>query len=221
MNHKQARTPYLADLYERYLDDQNADGFVVKVAHRYTVGTLQRLLAGHPRREVRRAAALALGFLADYQSNHALGCALLDDDRTVRMIAENGIRMVWTRTGTEEERQKLGLVARLNAAQHYKEAIRRATELIEKAPCLAEAWHQRAVAYFHLQQYAEAVRDCHEALEINPYHFPAATNMGQAYLELGNQVSALESFRRALRLNQDLEAVRAQVVRLTRMVEDR
>ena len=221
MSHKQTRTPYLAGLYERYLDDQNADAFVVKAAHRYSVGTLQRLLAGHPRREVRRAAALALGFLADYESNHALGRALLDDDRTVRMIAENGIRMIWTRTGTEEQRQKLGLISRLNAAQHYKEAIRRATELIEKAPYFAEAWHQRAVAHFHLQQFAEAIRDCHEALEINPYHFPAATNMGQAYLELGNQVSALESFRRALRLNQDLEAVRAQVVRLTRMVEDR
>jgi cytochrome c-type biogenesis protein CcmH/NrfG len=44
--------------------------------------------------------------------------------------------------------------------------------------------------------------------------------MGQAYLELGNKLSALESFRRALRLNPDLEAVRAQVIRLKRLVED-
>jgi hypothetical protein len=44
--------------------------------------------------------------------------------------------------------------------------------------------------------------------------------MGQAYLQLENPVSALECFRRALRLNPGLEGVRAQVVRLTRMVED-
>jgi cytochrome c-type biogenesis protein CcmH/NrfG len=44
--------------------------------------------------------------------------------------------------------------------------------------------------------------------------------MGQAYLQLENPVSALECFRRALRLNPDLERVRVQVVRLTRMVED-
>jgi cytochrome c-type biogenesis protein CcmH/NrfG len=44
--------------------------------------------------------------------------------------------------------------------------------------------------------------------------------MGQAYLQLENAASALECFRRALRLNPDLEGVRAQVVRLTRLVED-
>ena len=41
-----------------------------------------------------------------------------------------------------------------------------------------------------------------------------------AYLELQNPVSALECFRRALRLNPDLEGVRVQVTRLTRIVED-
>ena len=43
--------------------------------------------------------------------------------------------------------------------------------------------------------------------------------MGRAYLELSNPVSALECFRRALRLNPNLEGVRAQVVRLARLVE--
>ena len=53
------------------------------------------------------------------------------------------------------------------------------------------------------------------------YHFDAANRMGQAYLELGNQVSALECFRRALRLNPNLEGVRVQIDRLSRMIEGR
>jgi len=213
------KPPFLLVLYRQYLDHQDSAVFTRKISTLYTSGTLQRLVhdAG---REVRRAAAMALGFVGDYDANHTLGHALLDDDRTVRMIAENSIRTIWTRAGNEAERQQLDVIIRLNAAQLHKDAVARATKLIERAPWFAEAWHQRAVAHVALGRLVESIRDCHQALEINPYHFVAATSMGQAYLELKNPISALECFRRALRLNPDLEGVRAQVVRLTRMVEE-
>jgi tetratricopeptide (TPR) repeat protein len=218
MGDTKKRTPLLLVFYEQYLDKQDSADFIGKVSHCYSAGGLERL-AVHGHRAVRRAAVLALGVIGDYEANHTLGRALLDEDRTVRTLAENGIRAIWTRAGGDEERQELGLIMRLNAAQHYKDAVRRATALIERAGWFAEVWNQRALAQFNLGRFAEAIRDCHQALEINPYHFPAATTMGQAYLALGNQVSALESFRRALRLDPDLEGVRAQVVRLARMVE--
>ena len=214
------RSPHLLDLYEKYLDNQDSAGYIRQVSVRYTQGTLQRL-ARHQFREVRRAAVLALGFLGDYHCNHTMGRSLLDDDRTVRTLAENGIRSVWTRLGGEQERRELEEILRLNAAQQYKEVVPRANKLIERCPWLAEAWYQRALAHHGLGRLADAIRDCHECLEINPYHFIAATSMGQAYLELENPVSALECFRRALRLNPDLEAVRNHVVRLARMVEDK
>lgn len=220
MSSEKPRTPFLSVLYQQYLDHQDSAGFISKVSQYYTPGTLHRL-AENAGREVRRAAVLALGFIGDYTANHTMGRALLDDDRTVRMIAENAIRSIWARAGNEEQRQELGIAIRLNAAQQYQEAVRRTTELIEKAPWFAEAWNQRAIAQFNLGNFVQAIRDCHQALEINPYHFVAATNMGQAYLELKNYVSALESFRRALRLNTNLEGVRVQVVRLARMVEDK
>ena len=213
------RPPFLLAFYQQYLSHQSSAEFVRCASSHYTTGTLQRL-ARHPCREVRRAAVLAIGFLGDYDANHTLGCALLDDDRTVRTLAENSIRTVWARAGTDTDRQELGVIIRLNSAQVHKEAIVRATNLIERAPWFAEAWHQRAVAYVATGRLIESIRDCHQALEINPYHFVAATSMGQTYLQLDNPVSALECFRRALRLNPDLEGVRAQVVRLTRMVED-
>ena len=214
------RLPRIVALYQEYLDDHDSAGFISKVSQSYTQGTLQRLTE-HESPPVRRAAVLALGFAGDYEANAAMGCALLDEDRTVRMLAENGIRNVWTRAGTEEQRRQLAVVVRLNSARHYQEALERATELIAQSPWFAEAWNQRAVARFALGHYAESIRDCHQALEINPYHFAAAAGMGHAYLELDNPVSALESFRRALRLNTGLEGVRAQVARLTRMIEDK
>jgi tetratricopeptide (TPR) repeat protein len=216
---KEPLQPLLLVLYQQYLERQDATKFVRLTAERYSSGTLQRL-ARHANREVRRAAVLALGFLGDYDCNHTLGCALLDDDRTVRTLADNSIREVWGRAGAEAERRELRTIVRLNAAQMYKDALGRATWLIERAPWFAEAWQQRAVAHASLGRMVESIRDSHQALEINPYHFVAATSMGQAYLQLGNPVSALECFRRALRLNPGLEGVRAQVERLTRLVED-
>ena len=219
VNTDPTRLPFLLTLYQQYLEHQDSTAFVRKTSNLYTAGTLQRLTR-HENHEVRRAAVFALGFVGDYESNHTLGCALLDDDRTVRTIAEDVIRTIWTRAGSEAERQELGVIIRLNAAQRHGEAVARATKLIERAPWFAEVWHQRAVAQAALGRVIEAIRDCHQTLEINPYHFVAATSMGQAYLQLENHVSALECFRRAIRLNPGLEGVRAQVVRLTRMLED-
>jgi len=219
VSNENPRTPCLSELYQQYLDSQDSAAFIATTSQRYTQGTLRRLARNYSSK-VRRAAVLALGFVGDYSMNHTLGRAMLDDDRIVRTIAENGIRSIWTRAGNEEERQSLGVIIRLNAAQQYDEAAGRAGVLIEKSPWFAEVWNQRGVARFNLSQFAESIRDCHQTLEINPYHFVAATTMGQAYLELQNPISALESFRRALRLNPDLEAVRTQVVRLARMVED-
>ncbi len=218
MNPGSPRPPYLSILYEQYLSHQDSASFITKVSQRYTQGTLQRL-AEHNQAGVRRGAVLALGFIGNYEVNHTLGRALHDDDRTVRILAENGIKNIWNRAGNASQRQALEGIIRLVSAHQFDEAIRRATELIELSEWFAEVWHQRAVAHIRVGNYVEAIRDCHQALEINPYHFPAATGMGQAYLQLNNQVSALECFRRALRLNPNLEGVRVQIERLSRMIE--
>jgi tetratricopeptide (TPR) repeat protein len=218
MSDDSPRRPCLSQAYCDYLQSQDSARFLLAVSQVYTPGTLERLV-GHDSIEVRRAAVLALGFLGDYGVNAALGRALQDEDRTVRSLAQDSIRNVWTRDGGEKERRELGAIIRLIAAQQFQPAIRRATRLLERAASLAEVWNQRAIANYSVGRYDDAIRDCHQALELNPYHFAAAAGMGQAYLELGRRSNALESFRRALRLNPDLEAVRVQVARLVRLAE--
>ena len=214
------RLPFLTLLYHQYLANQDSAAFIRKVSQTYSQGTLQRL-AEHEGPDIRRSAVLALGFLADYEANHTMGRALVDEDRTVRMLAENGIRNLWNRAGTEEQSQMLAIIIRLNTAQQYRQATQRATQLAEEAPWFAEVWNQRAVARFALGEFEDSINDCHQALEINPYHFAAASGMGQAYLHLGDHFSALEAFRRALRLNPNLEGARAQVARLTKIIEEK
>ncbi|MBX9789215.1 MAG: tetratricopeptide repeat protein [Pirellulales bacterium] len=212
------RAPALAGFYQAYLIDQNTAVFVKAVSRRYNCGTLERL-ASHARREVRRAAALAIGFIGDYDSNAALGRCLVDEDRAVRTIAENGIRSLWRRVGTSPQRQQLAALVRLNTSQRYREAVDAATELIKRLPSLAEAWNQRAIAHYNLGHYQDSIRDCHETLELNPYHFDAATGLGQCHLQMHDQMGALESFRRALRLNPGLEGVRTGIEYLERALK--
>jgi len=214
------RNPFLCAFYRRYLDDQDSASFVRAVSRRYTQGTLARL-ADSPVSEVRRGAILALGFLGDYEANHTVGRALVDKDRTVRILAENGIRNIWARAGSQAEQRQLAFIVRLITAHQYHEAVSRATALVERAGGFAEVWNQRGVAFFRINRFAESIRDCHQALELNPYHFDAAMTMGQAYLQLENPVSALESFRRAVRLNPNLEGARVQIHRLSRSIEGR
>jgi tetratricopeptide (TPR) repeat protein len=205
--------------YTRYLTNQDCSLFIKRVARRYSCGTLERLvsLGDHT---TRRAAVFALSLLGDYDSNPVLGRALVDRDRGVRSIAESGIRELWCRAGSHEDRETLCQVVNLNDERRHGEAVRLATDLIRTSQqAIAEAWCQRGIAHYHLGQYDAAIRDCNQALEINPYHFTAAAGMGQCYMLQDNPVAALEAFRRALRLNPGLEEVRAQVVRLQRSLK--
>ena len=220
MSDKSQPIPLLLTLYQEYVATEDIQAFVDQVSRRYSVATLERL-AGHGDRQRRRAAILALGYLGDYESNHVLGRALVDKDRGVRAVAENGIRSLWTRAGNDHQREQLKTILYLNSSKQFDAAVAAATKLIEQAPWFAEIWNQRAIAYFQLGRYADAVRDCHQALEINPYHFAAATGMGECHLKLNDPMSALVAFRRALRLNPNLEGVRAKVVYLQRTLKEK
>jgi len=219
MSHDHRHRSLLIHDYERYLVDQDVDLYLRRVSSRYTVGGLERV-ATSADRVARRGAVLALGRLAEYRSNAALGRALVDSDRGVRVLAENGIRRLWRQIGTSSQKQYLIAIGLHLEVKHYDRAAQLSTAMVEDAPWIAQAWYYRGKAFFHLEQLEAATRDCHQALEINAYHFMAASVMGQAYLLLGDPVSALDSFRRALRLNPNMEEVRAQVIHLQRSLKD-
>jgi tetratricopeptide (TPR) repeat protein len=212
------RTPLLNEIYQQYLVDQDSAALVRKISERYTIGTLERIMVDGPRIS-RRGAVLALGLVGDYSSNAVLGRAMIDEDRGVRTLAESGIRSLWCRAGNANQRRKLGIVIRMNSSHRFEDAVRRATDLIEEAPWLAETWNQRAIAYFSQGRFDDSIRDCQQTLELNPYHFGAASGMGQCYLHLNDRVGALECFRRALRLNPNLEGIRTHVLYLQRSLQ--
>ena len=212
--------PRLMTLYREYIAGREEGVFVRKLAEAYTPATLERL-SQHGNRHTCRAAVFALGLVGGYESNGALGRAMNDLDRGVRVLAETAIRAVWCRAGSELQRIRLMQIVELNEASRFHESQAQATALIEQAPWFAEAWNQRAVAFYGGGRFVESIRDCQQTLEINPYHFGAAAGMGHCYMQLGNHAEALVCFRRALRLNPNLEGVRGNVVALQRLLKEK
>lgn len=215
---QESPTPRLLLAYRRYLTSEDTAAFIAEVSEHYLIGTLERLVVAGGRL-VRRAAILALGFLADYESNAIFGRALLDEDRAVRLIAEETIRSVWTRCGSSGQRRMVASLVRLNQAGDHVRVLQLASQLILEAPWIAEAWNQRGIAYFAIRDFEEAIADASQTLELNPYHFGAALGMGEAYLQLNDPYRALECFQRALKVHPGLERVRVQVRQLQRSLE--
>ncbi len=159
---------------------------------------------------------LAVTFVGDNRSFETIGYGLLDEDRAVRLLAEDGSRAVWHRGGSKGAQHALNLVMRHICAQQLDEAIDLGTKIIEANPSYAEAYNQRAIAYFEAEQLYDAMADCQHVMELNPYHFPAATGLGHCSMECGDLTAAIEHFQHALRICPDLEYVRSQIDMLQR-----
>ncbi|MDO4575966.1 MAG: tetratricopeptide repeat protein [Planctomycetia bacterium] len=205
-----SRSPLLWNAYRQYLKDANVEHFRAEVTRYYTVGTLERLVY-HDSLSIRRAAVLALGLVGTYASNDCLARALHDSDKTVAALAENAIRTVWTRYGTDEDRKNLQTLCDMVARKDLLMAVTFASLQMEKTPGFAEVLYQRGMAWFDLGRFDFALEDFQQALERNPHHFRAAAMMGYCYMEQGDTDKTLEAFRTALEISPGLRKTRSEV----------
>jgi len=211
----QNRNPILLRFFSRYLDDRAPARFIVDIADHYSEATLLRL-AQYGNVVERRAALMALGLTGSFECNRVFAKALADEDRGVRMLAEDSIHEIWARAGNARQQHQLLQVKRWNQGGHFEKAAEFTTEMCHVAPEFAEAWNQLGIAQFFLEQLEESIQSCWRALAVNPFHFEAALGMGHAYLELDEPLSALEFYQQAIELNPNLESIRLQVARMQR-----
>jgi tetratricopeptide (TPR) repeat protein len=183
--------------------------FCKQVQERYTEGTLLRLLHTGDA-PARRAAAYTLGLLGSQAVCEALTGCLHDEDEEVARLVTDALWTVWFRGSSPSHSDELH---RLTRNREVEKTLAGLDALIAKAPKFAEAYNQRAIALFKLEQYDRAAADCEAALRLNPQHFGAQTSLGQCFMKMRRERAALRAFRSALRLNPRLggiaEAVRA------------
>ena len=204
----------LCSFYQDYLARQDTSWFVRQVGGLYTQPTLVRL-ATSSHTDSRRAAVLALTYLGDYGANEVFGRLLHDDDQTVRLLAEIGIKNLWPRDGDDQHRTQLRTIMRLNATGQFQEAIFRTDSLLDEFPEYAEAWNQRGIANFGLKKFEDAIEDAYAALNLNPFHFGAATGMAHAYLQLKDWMTAIDCFELALEINPNLKTHHETIAKIS------
>lgn len=219
MSSQSLQTTMLDRFYQEFLRTERSADFVDRVSQWYCIDTLQ-VLATKGGRTTRRAAALAIGFLADFSAVETLGRALNDRDRAVRMLADHGLRQLWFRQGLQHEQLIAKRLARMNLRGQHEQALELAAQALADNDALAEVWHQRSTAFFALSEYDSAIAAAEEALFLNRYHFLAAVTLANCHLQQESVSAALEAFRLALSINPDLESVRGQILHLEKILED-
>jgi tetratricopeptide (TPR) repeat protein len=174
-----------------------------------------------PNVETRRQAIAWLSEVGLPADAGALLAALSDEDEVVRVLAEQAVWQVWSRSGDPETDSLLQAgIEQMNRGDGPA-AVATFTRVIERRPDFAEGWNKRATVYFLMGEYEKSLRDCDEVIKRNPHHFGALAGYGQIYLRLDEPERALEYFRRALRVNPNLHAVRRAIPRLEQLLTER
>jgi tetratricopeptide (TPR) repeat protein len=136
---------------------------------------------------------------------------LRDDDEDVRGYAEQGLWLLWMRSGDEAIDRALAEGSALMAAGQLPEAIAIFSEIVRRRPAFAEGWNKRATAYFLAGDYRRSLADCEQVLKRNPRHFGALSGYGQIYFRLEQFDKAIEYWRRALQVNPNMSGLRMNI----------
>lgn len=165
-----------------------------------STGDICRLLLNGDE-DVRRAAAMVLGYVGDLECVTCLVRALRDPDAQVNEMAENSLLLLWFQGGREAANCSFRRGVRCFAREEYVQAVRAFEEAIAKDPNFAEAHNQCALAHFFLEQWRESARHYQAAVRIAPAHFTAISGLGHCYLEMNDLPAAVRCFKRALQIN--------------------
>jgi tetratricopeptide (TPR) repeat protein len=139
---------------------------------------------------------------------------LRDDSPFVRSFAEQGLWLLWTRSGDGGIDRAMALASEDMEAGEYANASDLLTEVTRKKPTYAEGWNRRATVYYLAGEYKKSIADCREVLKRNPKHFGALSGLGQIYARLEQYDEALKWFRRALEVNPNMLGVEASIRQL-------
>ena len=168
--------------------------------------------------------AEAIAWIAQYgrpADDAALRLRLKDEDSFVRHYAEQGLWLIWGRSGDDSVDALMERGAEEMQAQQLKAAIATFSEVIRRKPAFAEGWNKRATVLFLAGELRKSLADCDEVMKRNPNHFGALAGYGQIYFRLEQYEKAIEYWKRALRVNPNMEGVEIGIENAKERLEER
>ena len=170
--------------------------------------------------DARKCAALALSLVGCPICLEPLSRQLKDADPMVNQMAEHAMWAIWFRCGSPESNQLVQSGSDLMSRRDFDKAIEHFNRAIQFSPNFAEAYNQRAIAYFLKEEFEQAIKDCTKVVEMNPDHFGAWAGMGHCHAHEGRICAALEAYKHAISINPHLEGVREAIAELGQCEED-
>jgi tetratricopeptide (TPR) repeat protein len=161
----------------------------------------------HPVTE-RRAEAVV--WIANHGSMDDAGLLmkrLRDESHFVRGFAEQGLWLLWSRSGDHDVDLIMARGVDEMQSGRYADSVATFSEVIRRRPDFAEGWNKRATVYYLAGEYRKSLADCDEVLKRNAQHFGALSGLGQIYFALGDYERALEWWHRALEVNPNMLGV--------------
>lgn len=122
------------------------------------------------------------------------------DEQEARKL-ENEIWLTWLSAENDEIDSLINDAFQLRREFNLIGAVDLLNQVIEKVPNYAEAWNQRAIAYFYQGKLDLALNDIDKTLELEPRHFGAMAGRAVIYLKLSRPDVARESIAEALKLH--------------------
>jgi len=144
---------------------------------------------------------------------------LRDESGLVRSYAEQGLWLLWTRSGDAETDRQMARATELLGAGEHDQAVAILTQIIKQRPAFAEAWNRRATVYYVAGEYRKSIADCDEVLKRNPRHFGALSGLGQIHTRLEQYEEALRWFHRALEVNPNMIGVEINIKQVEELLK--
>ena len=198
------------------LESKDLPGLLNLLKQRWSPQEIQAILRSD-HADARKVALLALGLVGQRCCIPELAHHLRDADPVMNDMAEHALWSVWFRIGkTCQANRHLASATSAMSRRDFTAAISFCDAAISLDPDFAEAFNQRAIAYYLQEDYQASILDCQRAIERMPCHFGAWSGMGHCYAYLERRSDALDCYRRALEINPHLDCVRQAVDELQR-----
>jgi tetratricopeptide (TPR) repeat protein len=146
---------------------------------------------------------------------------LTDESPYVRNVAEQGLWVLWGRSGDDAVDALLARGMQEMRERQLDASIATFSEVIRQKPEFAEGWNKRATALFLAGELKRSLADCDEVIKRNPLHFGVLSGYGQIYYQLEQYERAIEYWKRALAVNPNLGGVEAGIEAAEQMIEQK
>ena len=201
-------------LVQPMLEAKDLQGLLTLLKSRWTPPQIIEFVKGTDP-DAKKVALLALGLIGEPRCAMELARELRDPDPMINGMAEHALWSVWFRGGKNcQANRQLARAAEAMSKREFDAALACCDEAIRLDPDFAEAYNQRAIAFYLQEHFQKSIDDCYRATERMPCHFGAWAGMGHCYAHLGKHTEALEAYNRALEINPHLDCVRQAVAEL-------